>query len=90
MIKDTPPHLRPIALAADTFARWRKTAHWIANVNVLLLKEVNALSWDCNAYSLWRCADVARYIAAGAGEPYAGAARSLAVEFEDMAGGAHP
>ncbi|RTL64636.1 MAG: hypothetical protein EKK41_21120 [Hyphomicrobiales bacterium] len=78
-----PEHLREIDLPAHVLARWKETAAYLANVNAALLPEVQALEWDCTAHSLTRCAMAARYIAAAEAEPYAGAAKALAAEFEE-------
>lgn len=81
----TPEHLRETELPAHVLARWKETAAYLANVNAALLPEVQALEWDCTPHSLMRCAMAARYISASEAEPFAGAAKALAAEFEGAA-----
>lgn len=77
-------HTQPLEVPAHMLARWREQAQWIAKVEPLVMLEVADLAHDCTPHRLMRCAKAARYVAATAVEPYAGGAKSLAAEFEEM------
>lgn len=81
----TPEHLREVTVPPHVLERWKDSAAYLAKVNAALLPEVRTLEWDCTPHSLMRCAMAARYIAASEAEPYAGAAKALAAEFEEAA-----
>ncbi|RTL72817.1 MAG: hypothetical protein EKK41_02785 [Hyphomicrobiales bacterium] len=81
----TSPQLREISVPSNVHDRWKATAAYLATVNAALVPEVAALAWECTPWALGRCAAAARYIAASEAEPYAGTAKALAVEFEEMA-----
>lgn len=79
-----PAHLQPVSLPADTLARWREQAEWIAKVETCVLVEVLDLAHDCTPRRLRRCAKAARYVEFIAEEPYRGGARARAVELEEL------
>lgn len=85
MTENPPDQYRDIALPAEVLDRRKQAAAHLVAVNAALVPEVADLAWECTPRALGRCAAAVRYIAASEAEPYAGAARALAAEFEEAA-----